>query len=370
MKMAVKKKKILILSMLGGFGHIRAGEAMLDYAKENLRSVSAEHFDISDISPSLKKYSKFYEFLSKRFPFIWEIIYKYVPPLILRRIVGAMGPFHNKIRNYINEKNPDFIIFTNLIIAPMFSRLLNNPQNGSIVAAIITDYHGHPYFNFPFVDYYFVGHQNVKKDLEEIGVNPQKIMVTGIPINPRFYIPQNTRNLKLKHGIKNNFPIVLFIASFKISKSKLLKTVKQILELEPQVNLIFIGSGNRKFYEIIKNSFEGCERFLTVNWTNLMEEYIKISDVVISKPGGLTASECMALKKPIIMVNPIPGQEERNAEFLEKNNLGVRAKKIGDITKILKHFIEKPKLTENDFIPAENPCKKIFDTLLYKKISN
>ena len=346
--------------MSGGFGHIRAGEALLDYAKENLPNIHAEHFDVSNINISLKKYAKIYDFLNKRFPFVWGAMYKYFSAPIAKKIISFGGLFNSIIKNYIFKKNPDGIIFTNVIILPMFISALHNKFTNIKMGVVVTDYHGHPYYNFSSIDCYFVANDKVKNDFQKIGMNKEKIAVTGIPINPRFYIKQNIKDLKLKYGINNNLPVVIFIASFRVSRKDLVESVKQLVEFRQKINLVFIANGNKEFYNLIRDNFLGAERFFLVDWTNFMEEYIKISDIVISKAGGLTVSECMSLKKQMIIVNPIPGQEEYNADFVENNNLGVRVKKINEIAEVLPKMIPSKKNNPRGLVPKENPCEKIF----------
>ena len=368
----MKKKKVLIVSMTGGFGHIRAGEALLDFAKEHLPNISAEHVDIITINPALKKYTTIlYDTVSKKFPFLWGIMYRYpIFSFTAKKIISFRGLFYSKIKDYIYKKNPDAIIFTNIVPLPLFANDCKKALPDVKVCVVVTDYHGHAYYNIPFIDYYFVANASVSEDLEHVGIKKEKIIIAGIPINPRFYIEENIRDLKSKYGIHNGLPVVLLIASFKISKNKLVSIVKQLLEFTPNINLICIANGNKEFYEIIKDNFKNRERFSLVHWTNVIEEYIKMSDVVISKAGGLTVSECVALQKPLIMVHPIPGQEEHNAEFIDKNNLGKKVRSANEIIQVLPNIILSTKNNAMPLFTTENPSEKIFKHLVEKLTIN
>jgi len=362
----MKKKNILIISMTAGFGHVRAGQALFDYAVKNLPNVTIEHIDVVDIDDSLKNYGKAYDMISRKFSFIWNGMYKYVPVFIAKKTMVFMGSFNKKLKNYIFEKKPDVIIFTNVMTLTMLTIDFHKEFPGIKTAMVVTDYHGHPYYHFSYIDYYFVATQEVKKDLEMMGVESQKIKITGIPIHPKFYIKENVNNLKAKYGIKNNFPVALLIASFKISKKDLLLVVTQLLNLNPDINVIFIANRNQVFYDMIKNAFPGNSRLKVVDWTLAMEEYMKMSDVVISKAGGLTVSECMSLQKPLIMVSPIPGQEEYNADFVEKNDLGVKVNSAREIINVLPDLIARSRVRSMSFISPDNPCQKIFQYLTYR----
>ncbi|MSU54389.1 MAG: glycosyltransferase [Candidatus Staskawiczbacteria bacterium] len=362
----MNKKKVLIISMTGGFGHIRAGTALLDYAKQHLPNIEAEHIDAIEIDPPLKKYAvTVYGFISKKFPFLWKVIYGFTLfSLVMRKVVALRGMYNHNIKNYIIEKKPEAVICTNVVILPIIAPILHKVLPATKIGVVITDYCGHPYYNIAFVDYYFVPTLQVQKELEEAGVVKEKIVVTGIPIDPRFYIKENIQDLKLKYGIKNNLPIVLFIASFKISKNDLRLVIGQLLKLTPNINLIFIASGNEEFYTLAKNNFEGQERFLLVKWTNTIDEYMKLSSVVISKAGGLTVSECINLQKPLIMVNPIPGQEEYNAQFVVKNNLGVKVNNISEIIAVVSKIILSSRNKQINLLEQQNSCEKIFKAIL------
>ncbi len=367
--MTIAKKKILIISMTAGFGHLKAGEALLDYAKENLPDVDAEHIDVSDINPFFKNVTlKIYDMMSKKLPFLWGLLYSvtdFQPVSLMTKKLASIGWFFDgKISNYIYQKNPDAIIFTNIVVLPILAKVLDKKLVNIKIGVVVTDYHGHAYYNFSRIDYYFVGNAGVGKDLENAGVAKEKIIVTGVPINSRFYIKENIHDVKLKYGIDSDFPVVLFIASFKISKHKLVAIIGQLLALKPKITVVCIANGNQEFYDIIQSSFLARQNLLLVKWTDAMEEYMKISDVVITKAGGLTVSECLTLKKTMIIINPIPGQEEHNAEFVEKNNLGIRVKKIDQIIRVLPKMISFSKQNQMALLPQENPCKKIFQYLL------
>ncbi len=359
----MKKKNILIVSMSAGFGHIRAGDTLLDYAKENLSQVHAEHIDIFNTNSLFKDYSKFYDVISKKIPIIWSLAYKLsdVKPItfIIKKIARLNIFYSRKTKNDIYQKNPDILIFT--IPPPFFSFALKKMHPNVKIGVVITDYYAHKYYQFPFIDYYFVANDEVSKNLEKIGVKKEKIIISGIPVNPRFYIKEDIEKLKSEYSVNNGLSIVLCIASFKISKKDLVFLVRQLLNFNPKINVIFIAAGKKVFYDLISRNFSGDERLSIVNWTNTMEEYIKISDVVISKAGGLTVSECLAIKKPMIIINPIPGQEEHNAEFVERIKMGVRVKNIRNVTKILPKLISS---NNKNVTLQKNPSKKIFQVLL------
>ncbi len=364
--MEPKKKKILILSMTAGFGHVRAGEALLDYAKEHLPEASAQHVDVLDIDPTLRKYSlKMYGLVSKKLPLLWGMFYESgLLFFVVKKFMSIRAAFNDSIPAYVRQKNPDAVICTNIFILHLLGRSGRALFKNIPLGVVVTDYHGHSFYRVDWIHYYFVATASVGQELEAIGIPKEKIVVTGIPINPKFYVKENIGELKAKYGVQNHLPVVVLIASFSISGRQLQGLVEKLLGLDPPIYLIAITSGNQKCYDMLKNNVGGHERFLLVNWTNEIEEYIKIADVVISKAGGLTVSECLALQTPMIIFNPIPGQEEHNVEFLEKNNFGKQAADVDRIINLVPGMIAKAHSSPLPLFEVTNPCEKIFSVLI------
>jgi processive 1,2-diacylglycerol beta-glucosyltransferase len=354
------KKKVLILSMTSGFGHVRAGEALLDYAKEHLPEIRAEHVDVVAIDPALAKYARMYDFISKKFPGLWKFLY--VSPatfFILKNLVWLRGLFFHRVHEYISRKQPDQIIFTNPIIAPMAAWGYKKKHPKTVIGMVVTDYHGHPYYRFRGIDYYFVAAGQVQEDLLNLGISPEKIKITGIPISPRFYVKRSVSELKKQYGVDNGLPVALLVTSFKIAQQELLDLAEELLGLRPPVNVVAVCNGNEQWYQLFKHHFSGRDRFSVVKWTVAMEEYMSIADAVISKAGGLTVSECLALSKPLIMVNPIPGQEVYNAGFMEEGGFGVRSR-VSDVPAAVARIIASHRNGQQPLIEERNACREIF----------
>jgi len=363
---SARRRKILIISMTAGFGHLKAGEALLDYAKQNLPNIEASHVDIADIDSSFKKHTKIYDVISKKIPLVWGVGYKILNVSLFLLVFKKLNMFSyflsSDIKNYIQKSNPDAILFTNVTPLPLFSFSFRRVFPNIKIGIVVTDYHGHAYYHFSFVDYYFVANESVKNDLIRAGVKKEKIVITGIPVSPAFFEKQNVSELKLTYGIINGLPTALLVASFKISKNDLVDLVQKLLGLKPQINVIVLTNNNQGFYNAIEKSIVSEERLSLVRWTDKMAEYMKISDVIITKAGGLTVSECLTLKKPMIMINPILGQEEYNAKFVQKNGFGQRVKNIDEIIEILPKIIYDAKNKQIDLTEPENPSKKIFQS--------
>ena len=364
-------KKILIVSMTVGSGHVRAGRALAEYADKYLPDISVEHLNAADIASPLARLfnQKMYETMVSNFPELWGRAYEAfdhrVSAEALRHISQLQAPFCKKLVRYIVSKRPDGIIFTYVGIAQLLSPICHKRLDGVNIGMVVTDYHGHSLYNMPAIDRYFVADEYVKDELVSAGVAGERIQVSGMPVSPSFYAKRSVPELKTKYGLTNRQPVVLMMPNF-LSRDEVEPTIAELLARKPLINLIVVASGNKELYYQISSSPLGDKSNLTlINWTDAMDEFMRLSDVVISKPGGMTVSECISLAKPLVIINPIPGQEERNARFMERNHLGIIARDRRQIIEgVFKSLRRRARKNSFGQSLERNSCKEIFDYFL------
>ena len=361
-------KKILVISMKTGWGHIRAAQALEEYAKTNLPDLKITHVDLCEIEPGLGKFFEiFYDITNDRLPTVWGAVYetfdKEMVSSAFRRANGFQGLFRRRIGRYLKKQVVDGVIFTNVIPAPMVAPACREIYPKIPLTVVVTDYHGHSYYNMPLIDRYFVAIPEVKNDLVRVGVAKEKISVTGIPVGQKFYDNYDLARLKRKLGLSNGLKTVLFVS--RLSKDFVIPAAEKLLA-PGNINLIMVCGGNDSLYQKIKENIPARKNFKLLNWTNRMDEYMKISDAVISKPGGLLISECLALGKKIIMTDPIPGQEERNAEFIARYNYGKTALAPDEIAAAVDECLLLPEIKLPPYRP--NACAEILEYFKQDKI--
>jgi len=354
-------KKILIISMKTGWGHIRAAQALEEYARDNLPEIDVKHVDLREIEPRLGKFFElFYDVANDYLPLVWGAVYQTFdkPPVsaAFRKTGGFQRVFARKISRYLKKEAPGGVIFTNVIPAPMVAPSCKKIFPNVSLAAVVTDYHGHAYYNVPLIDRYFTPAIEVKDDLVRAGVAKNRIEASGMPLGKKFYCRYNPRVIKKNLGIKNDFKTALFIS--RLEKEFIVPALRGILENSRPLNLIMVCGGNNGVYQKVKSEIGESDNFKLINWTGRLDEYMKIADVVVSKPGGLIISECLALGKPIVMTDPIPGQEEKNAEFISRRGYGKMALSAQEIAAAVKNELLSPSKIEK--IDAGGACAKIF----------
>ena len=224
-------------------------------------------------------------------------------------------------------------------------------------------------------DYFFVSNDKMKGYLISKEIPEDKVFVTGIPISSRFLKNYDKKEILNEFNLEENKKTILFFAGgeFGLGKSRTVQIFEDLIKNFKNIQVIAIAGKNEKMklnFENIVKEFNTEKNVKVLEYTNKVPELMAISDLVISKPGGLTTSESLASNLPMIIINPIPGQEEENAEFLEEKGTGIWIRKNDSPYEVLKSIIDNPKklekMKENTNILAkkhstEDICKTILN---------
>ena len=286
-----------------------------------------------------------------------------------------------KLLKLLREKEPDLIISTHPFGSQMCSYLKRKGKINSKIATIMTDFAPHDQWlvGHEFTDYFFVAHNKMKDYLISKNIEKEKIFATGIPISEAFKEKYNKQEIFDKYNLdKNKFTILFFGGGeFGLGKTRTVQIFENFANetKSNNIQLIAISGKNEKMKNAFLNIVETNNLQDNVNiigFSNEVPKLMAISDLVVTKPGGLTTSESLASNLPMVIINPIPGQEEENAEFLENKGIAVWIKKTDNSKDIIENLLnDKDKLQqmkENTKLLAKpNSTKDICDILFNKK---
>lgn len=332
------KKKILLISVSAGAGHVRTAEALKKTAVSLYPDLEIEHIDMMDyVSTSLKKtIINSYDIMAAKAPELWGYFYKKTNSPKLNHHVDKISNFFNQFNSgpffkYILDYKPTDILCTHFLPSYAILSIQKKNKLEAKISTLMTDYFSHDLQIVKNVQTYFVPTKKTKYHLVSFGIDPDNIVVSGIPVDPIFYEEKNVSDLKQKYGATDDKTNLLILAGGQglIDTSNI---IKSLYKTKGQYRMFAIAGKNKKLHSALEklNPPENIELH-TVGWTDSMDEYMRIADYVITKPGGLTLTECITLEKPVIAVSPIPGQEECNAEYLLENNLGVVVRTPSDL---------------------------------------
>ncbi len=335
---------ILILSAATGGGHLRASRAICSYIEKSDPESKAEVVDaLKSIGGVLDKtVCNGYHVLAMRTPKLFGKLYRATnrkSPLydLMTRFSGA---FSRMLLPAIEARRPDAIIATHPFVSEMVSHLKGIGAVDVPLVTLMTDYGPHRAWIAPHVDAYVVADAGMIPQMEAMGVPRGKIHPFGIPVGHVFFTPTDRPALRKKLGLDPALPTVLVMAgSFGVTN--VLGIYRQIVRADIPFQAVVITGRNEKLYAAFADEVERSPKpTRLVFFTDEVENYMHSSDLLITKPGGLTVSEALACNIPLAVFDAIPGQEEDNADFLLTHNMAVRLKPGEDCGAVIRSLLE------------------------------
>ncbi len=365
-------KKVLIFYASYGGGHLSAAKSIKQFIDENYSDVQTEMIDcVKYVNKALDKITTAaYREMAKKAPWAWEkVYYKSQGGLLGKVSTTSNKVMAVKMAKLFREFKPDVVISTHPFGSQMTSYLKQKGKTNCILATIMTDFKSHEQWLIgnKFVNFYFVSNSSMKEDMILEGIPEDKIFVTGIPISNRFLQSYDKASIFSSFELKEGIKTILFFGGgeYGLGKDKTVAILDALADFE-QIQVVAIAGKNEKMkqdFEKIVVQKNKQQTIKVLPFTDKVPELMAISDMVITKPGGLTVSESLASHLPLMVINPIPGQEEENADFLEKTGCAVWLKKnenprevlssilndsikLGEMKKSAEHFA-KPNSTKD-----------------------
>jgi processive 1,2-diacylglycerol beta-glucosyltransferase len=201
----------------------------------------------------------------------------------------------------------------------------------------------HPFWIYTNVDAYAVATSEMRGALIERGIEPERIRVDGIPVDMRFADRSRSREAIRRHlGLPIDRPVVLVMGGG-LGLGPVSTTIRELARLGPNLSVVVIGGRNVRLQRTVKDAAKGYPYQIRVlGFVDNVVDYMLASDVLLTKPGGLTTSEALSAELPMILVTPLPGQEERNASYLAQCGAALRPPRDGDIAAAVSAVLHDP----------------------------
>jgi len=329
-------QRVLILSAAAAAGHLRAAEALV--AAFEARGVSAYHLEVLRYTNPLfrKIYSDLYVELMTRQPDLLGLFYKVLdhPWKFQKRRLALDRLNTAPLVKRLAKERPHVALCTHFLPAEILLHLRRKGDLDVPIGMVVTDLDAHAMWLFHGLDWYFVAREETKVYLSALGIPAETIFVTGIPIHPVFSEKKPKRETRLHLGLDpDRITLLVSAGGFGVGPVESLVTTLQ--EVKHPIQIVVICGRNPRLEERLKGASFFRHPTRIVGYTTEMNLWMSASDLLVGKAGGLTCSEALACGLVLVIVNPVPGQEERNCDhFLEEgvaircNNLPALAYKI------------------------------------------
>ena len=252
-----------------------------------------------------------------------------------------------KFDKFLKSQPWDLVINTHFLPAEMIASEKKNKRLSLPQVTATTDFETHRLWVNPPCERYFTATEEGTRYLQHCGVPAGHAEATGIPVHPVFATPKDRGECLKKHGLSGDRPILLQLAGgFGVGPIE--KITAALLAVDRPVDLVVVAGKNEKVREKLgKLKPPKGQRLKVIGFTKEIDELMLCSDLVITKPGGLTTSETLARGAIMVIVNPIPGQESRNSDFLLENGAAIKANNIATLAyKITELLQDKPRLEQ------------------------
>jgi processive 1,2-diacylglycerol beta-glucosyltransferase len=338
--------RALILSASAGTGHVRCGDALAKAFAADPRVERVAHEDALRFTNKLFRdfYSKLYLQLVREAPSLLGWFFKTTDePWKGEAARVQLDRLNTRpLVKYITDFAPTAVVCTHFMPAGIIAHLIARGDWQTQLAIVVTDLDCHAMWLSRVFHRYFVALDETRAHLEAIGLPAGRISVTGIPIDPIFAEPVDAAAVRRTLGLHADRPTLLLSGgALGVGPTEI--AVRRLLELPPPVQAIVVCGRSEETETRIRELTAGArDRFAVLGYTDRIHELMRSADLFIGKPGGLTTSECLACGLPMCIVQPVPGQEERNSDHLLEEGAAVRVNELTTLPWKLTRLLADP----------------------------
>jgi len=340
--------KVLFLTVTAGQGHNSASFALANYLKsEGLECIVLDTYKyLSKLMGDIIDYG--YTSMARHSPELHLIMYdKAEKASSNEKIRKAYLPYtiaeasRKKMQKYINLKKPDAIVCTHIFTAIIVSQMRRDGVLDSKipVLGIVTDFTLHPFWEDTILDYYVLANELLIYTARRKGIDKEKLLPFGIPVKEEFSEDIPVSEARGRLDLKDKMTVLLISSS--VGFGNIPDILSDIDKVPMDFQTVVICGRNKRLAQKLRDTAYS-KNVIVVDYVNNMELYMDAADVIVTKPGGLTVSEALAKRRPLIITDPIPGVENRNAYFLINNNLAVYAGRFARIDEVIMQLFSHP----------------------------
>lgn len=339
--------KVLILSCGTGGGHNSAAKAIQEaLLNQGVQADFMEYLDIID--PKIKNkvnslYLKSTIGEGQVFKQVYHLGELYEKTKLKSPVYGLNLFSKKKLYHYIMENKYDYVVTTHLFAAEALTAL--KKEHDIYFMAVATDYVCIPFWNETNPDYFVIPHKDLENNFIDAGIAKEKLLPMGIPVAEKFCAKYDMLECKRELGLNADKKYVLLLNG-SMGFGNINGMLKELVSKIKDVNFIVACGNNKKILNNLTENYGENSRVISLAYTNELNRYIASSEVILTKPGGLTTTEIATMRKPFIHTMPIPGCENYNAAFFEDRKMSIKCENIEEVVTATKELLVNEKLQE------------------------
>ena len=346
----MSKGQVLLLHISQISGHRSANLAIENALRSldpEMQTLSIDAFSYTN--PLLERIvNRLYMVMLKYFPGLWERLYDHQG--VLKRVEPARSCILSlnirKIRRLIERFSPDIVVCTQAFPCNMVADYKKRYNRKLPLVGVLTDYAPHSYWISPYVDIFVVPAPVIAERFVQKGVPEQGVRVIGIPIDPKFKQKKEGLQILNRLGLLEQVDTILIMGGGQ-GLGPIKKMVFNLVRIKKPLQLIVVCGTNRPLFRWLnKNKGKFRQRVAVLGYTDQVHNLMATAKIIITKPGGVTVAEALSQALPIIIVNPLPGQETQNTRFLTESGVAVVVRQLDRLAETLEKLLSNSKLLE------------------------
>jgi processive 1,2-diacylglycerol beta-glucosyltransferase len=298
---------------------------------------------------SEKVINRIYMEVIKHTPKVWD--YLYDNPSVVKGLEKIKNSVHKanspKLKKLFDNFNPDLVVCTQAFPCGMVADYKKTYESDLPLVAVLTDYIPHSYWVYDRVDYYITPSDDVSERLAKKGVAASKIKSYGIPFDHKFNQRLNSEDIFQKLNLDPHKPVVLIMGGGQ-GLGPIKTIVKSLEKVKQDIQELIITGTNKKLYRTLRRKIKRYKKEIHLfGFVQNIHEFMHISKIIISKPGGVTTAEVLSARLPMVIVKPIPGQEVNNTNFLTHKGAAIKVDEPKDVYQVIDALLEDKNKSEH-----------------------
>jgi processive 1,2-diacylglycerol beta-glucosyltransferase len=342
---------VLILSASVGAGHNQAARAVAEALGQAMPAATVEVRDALDFAPRLFRayYAGGYAVMVTKMPWLYGFGFRLNdrpqgPRRGLRERWRLWNeyPWLGRLRSFVTDFRPNLVVNTHFLAGPMLARMMRHGRLHVPQMVVVTDILMHRFWYSEQVSHWFAPAEPTAQRLRQWGVDPAGITVSGMPIQLKWTLPVDRQAVMAEWRLPADRPIVLLSGGTEFLCGNIVDIARQIASRCGRAFVAVLAGRNKGLLADLARLPEAGRNIVGIGFTDRIHELVHVCSLMATKAGGLSTAECLAKGTPMVLLKPVPGQEQGNAEFLAAQGAGVIARSDADVIEHVSRLLNDP----------------------------